>query len=98
MGHRSFSVLDFTEDIRDFKKFLNKVQADGGDDEAEDLCGGFEKAIEQSWSENSTKVAMIVADAPCHGREYHNNRDTVDNHPDGDTQGRCPRRQIEKLA
>jgi hypothetical protein len=45
MGNRSFSVLDFTEDIKGFKNFVNEVRADGGSDEAEDICGGFEKAI-----------------------------------------------------
>jgi hypothetical protein len=98
MGDRSFSVLDFTEDIRGFKNFVNEVRADGGSDEAEDICGGFEKAIKQSWSENSTKVAVIVADAPCHGREYHNDEDTHDYYPDGDTKGRCLRRQTAELA
>lgn len=41
---------------------------------------------------------MIVADAPCHGREYHNSESTNDYYPDGDTKGRCLRKQTAELA
>ena len=60
-----------------------------GRDDAEDVCGGFEKALNQSWSSSSTKVAIIVADAPCHGRMYHNSDETSDRYPGGDPNGRC---------
>jgi hypothetical protein len=40
-----FKVLDFTEDPDDFTVFLAKVRARGGADLAEDVCGGFEKAL-----------------------------------------------------
>jgi hypothetical protein len=73
-GEDLYSILDFTEDIDKFSDFVYKVRARGGGDAAEDMCGGFEKALVQSWSKKSTKVAVIVADCPCHGSEFHNDK------------------------
>ena len=33
-----------------------------------------------TWS-SRYKIALLITDAPCHGRKYHNNRD---NHPNDD--------------
>ena len=97
--HRElYSILDFTENVDKFSDFVYKVRARGGGDAAEDMCGGFEKALQQSWSEKSTKVAVIVADCPCHGSEFHNDKDFSDDHKNGDPKGRCPKKQISKLA
>ena len=41
-----FEVLDFTDDPDDLTVFLAKVRAKGGADLAEDICGGFEKALQ----------------------------------------------------
>ena len=97
-GEDLYSILDFTEDVDKFSDFVYKVRARGGGDAAEDMCGGFEKALVQSWSEKSTKVAVIVADCPCHGSEFHNEKDYDDDYPLGDPNGRCPKRQISTLA
>ena len=40
-----YSIQDFTEDVDKFSKFVYNVRARGGGDAAEDMCGGFEKAI-----------------------------------------------------
>lgn len=90
-GHM-YSILNFTDDVDKFEKFVYKVRARGGGDAAEDMCGGFEKALEQSWSDKATKVAVIVADCPCHGSEFHNNKHYSDNHKKGDPKGRCPKK------
>lgn len=85
-----FKVLDFTDDPDDLTVFLAKVRAKGGADLAEDICGGFEKALQQSWGQDTTKVAIFVADCPCHGRKYHNDSHYSDFYPQGDPQGRNP--------
>ena len=93
-----FSILNFTEDVDRFSKFVSKVDARGGADAAEDVCGGFEKALKQSWSKKATKVAVIVADAPCHGSEFHNDEYYSDFWKFGDRDGRCPKAQIKEFA
>ena len=69
-GARSMSVLGFTKDVNEFEKFMINVKAAGGGDAAEDMAGGFEQVLKQSWANNSTKVGIIICDAPCHGRKF----------------------------
>jgi hypothetical protein len=73
--------LPFTGDIAYFKSFVSKIQADGGGDAAEDVFGGLEKAGELQWSA-PTRILFHVADAPCHGKQYHD--DVLDDWPNGD--------------
>jgi len=65
-GDRSMSVLGFTKEVEVFEKFMLGVRAAGGGDAAEDMAGGFEQVLKQSWGNNSTKVGIIICDAPCH--------------------------------
>ncbi len=61
--------------------------ATGGGDAPEDVFGGLEKALALSWSTTPrSKVIFHMADAPCHGRDFH----TLggDSYPGGDPQGR----------
>eukprot|EP00331_Platyophrya_macrostoma_P003895 CAMPEP_0176411770 /NCGR_PEP_ID=MMETSP0127-20121128/3781_1 /TAXON_ID=938130 /ORGANISM="Platyophrya macrostoma, Strain WH" /LENGTH=794 /DNA_ID=CAMNT_0017791383 /DNA_START=183 /DNA_END=2567 /DNA_ORIENTATION=- len=73
-GSNSFQVLPFTSNISDVVKFLSTVDARGGDDEAEDVNGGFQRLLELEWS-NQTKILFHFADAPCHGPKYSNGSD-----------------------
>lgn len=88
MGDRSLSVQKFTKNIKEFEDFMRLVRADGGGDAAEDMCSGFEQALLQNWGPDSTKVAVIVADAPCHGKKFQPHANSSDNHPNGDPNGR----------
>ncbi|ETO09642.1 hypothetical protein RFI_27739 [Reticulomyxa filosa] len=74
-----FEVLDFTENINEFKDFLGKLTATGGGDDCEDVIGGLEKCVGLKWS-SKTKVLFHIADAPPHNRMYHDG--AGDNHPD----------------
>lgn len=38
---KRFEIKPFTEDLDDMKKFISKVEADGGGDEPEDVVGGL---------------------------------------------------------
>ena len=67
-------MLDFTDSVDTFKRFCDPIIADGGGDIPEDVFGGLEKAGELGWTtDGSTRVLFHIADAPCHGREYHSN-------------------------
>jgi hypothetical protein len=65
---------------------MQGVRARGGGDAPEDVVGGLEKALEQDWTKgkSTTKVAVMVADCPCHGKKYHNYHDYGDTYPNGD--------------
>jgi hypothetical protein len=47
----------------------------GGGDTPEDICGGFQEALKQNWKSNA-KYALLITDAPCHGKKYHSVSDT----------------------
>ena len=76
--------LSFTDDIAHFKSFVSDIQAYGGDDAAEDVFGGLERVGELEWSAPN-RILFHVADAPCHGRQYHDG--VRDNFPNGDPRG-----------
>lgn len=59
--------------VNEFRNYCGNVRAYGGGDGAEDVFGGLEAALKLKWSPNySTKVIFHIADAPCHGIEFHN--------------------------
>ena len=76
---RRFEVMDFSPSVENFKTFLASIHASGGDDAPEDMAGAIKEANKLKWK-NLTKLAFIIADAPCHGSEFH---DYEDFYPDG---------------
>jgi von Willebrand factor type A domain. len=65
-------------------KFLDRLEAVGGDDGPEDVNGGLQEALKLSWREankSATRYLVHICDAPCHGREYHD--DMGDSFPNG---------------
>jgi hypothetical protein len=87
--------FDFTTDIAGLKAFISTLEASGGGDGPEDVAGGLRKVASLSWSPSSAKVVFILADAPCHGSNYH---ESHDNHPHGDPKGSVPEQQILSLT
>jgi hypothetical protein len=81
-------VLPFTQDLQSVSLFVAKLKAFDNDnkDEAEDMVGGLLKVRNLSWSAN-TRILIVIADAPCHGRRYHN---VDDSFPGGDPSGITP--------
>jgi Mg-chelatase subunit ChlD len=67
---KRFEVLDFVTSVDEFETFVGSLEADGGGDTPEDIAGGLQQANKLSWS-NPTRVAFLIADAPCHGRDYY---------------------------
>jgi hypothetical protein len=75
-----FDIFEFSNDADAAIKFLNGLSAEGGSDIPEDVNGGFQKVINQLKWTGDTKIIFHIADAPCHGKEFHNESD---DYPDG---------------
>ena len=74
---------ELTKDSEAVKEFISNAKAGGGKD-AEDMGGGLTKALNYKWKSN-TRFVMLVADAPCHGFQYHE-IENFDSLPNGDPQ------------
>ena len=72
---------DFTKDHKDVEDCIKGLEANGGADTAEHVSWAFSRAIKKSWS-SKTKFAILVADAPCHGKKYHD-KNLLDDYPEG---------------
>ncbi|CAD8119766.1 unnamed protein product [Paramecium sonneborni] len=76
---------NFTKKIDEIRNFISKLEVKGGGDEAEDVVSGFEQALKLNFShhEESILCTFLLADAPCHGRDYHNLKsdDLIDKMP-----------------
>ena len=93
-GYRDFAdlkvgekyyTIDFETDMEVFKTKLDKIKAIGGGDDAEDVAGGLYAGLNLSWRSNA-RYAILIADAPGHGDQYHEN-DVQDDYPEGDPNG-----------
>ena len=89
-----FECLPFSTEMEVFESFLGKIRAVGGDDAPEDLAGGVQRANYSLVWTSPTRVAFIIADAPCHGIDYHDLGD--DMYPEG-TPGVNILNEFEKL-
>ena len=70
--------------------------ADGGGDYAEDIVGAFEMKLNKTWKSNA-RFEMLVADAPCHGKNcYYGHYD--DDYPNGVPGQRNITDLVEELA
>ena len=81
---REYDTQEFTENIEEFDSFISKLDCNGGGDEPEDIVGALREALKMNWLSNS-KYAILVCDAPCHGKQYHNI--SYDKFADGDPEG-----------
>lgn len=87
-----FEMLDFTTCTKTFEEFVGHLKANGGGDAPEDIAGAFQKANSLSWTQTS-RVTFLIADAPCHGSEFHR---FDDSYPHG-TPGIDVESEIKKL-
>ncbi|RNA22777.1 von Willebrand factor type A domain containing [Brachionus plicatilis] len=60
-------VHDFTGSIKQMKSWLEECQAQGGGDEPECVAEALHAALKLSWRDNSTKICILISDAPPHG-------------------------------
>jgi hypothetical protein len=82
--------IDFTENHEFITKSISDCQATGGGDTCEDVAGALERGLNKNWN-SKARYAILVCDAPAHGKKYYNNQD--DSFPQGDPKGR----NIEKF-
>jgi hypothetical protein len=77
-------LIDFGQ-FADIYQKIGENNCEGGDDTAEAVHDALYAAgTRLSWRENSYKYVWLIADAPPHGTEYHQNL-CIDNYPKG-----CP--------
>eukprot|EP01114_Cavostelium_apophysatum_P005747 TRINITY_DN16918_c0_g1_i1.p1 TRINITY_DN16918_c0_g1~~TRINITY_DN16918_c0_g1_i1.p1 ORF type:complete len:428 (-),score=111.64 TRINITY_DN16918_c0_g1_i1:78-1361(-) len=95
-GSQRFDIVDFTErsEIDTIRARLQQVRASGGADGPEDIAGGLDQALKLSWKA-STRLLIHIADAPCHGRQYHS---MGDDYPSGDPEGKVPENLLRKFC
>ena len=67
---RVYHSREFTEDVNDIKNFISGLDCSGGGDIPEDIVGALKEALKMKWESNA-KYAILVCDAPCHGKQYH---------------------------
>ena len=74
-----FEILQFTPNIPVARDFIDKIRAFGGADCPEDVNGGFQKALFELEWQGQARMIVHIADAPCHGKEFHTTGDTYPN-------------------
>lgn len=81
-----------------FEAFLRELHATGGGDAAEDVFSGLEAVARLDWR-STNRVLVHIADAPCHGAEFHNGsrHPGFDDYPAGDRKGRDASKILRKL-
>ncbi|CAD8088011.1 unnamed protein product [Paramecium primaurelia] len=72
----------FTRDSNQMINFLKNITCDGGDDGAEDLRNGIKQMINNLKWEKYFKIALLICDAPCHGKKWTGN--VLDDYPEED--------------
>ena len=65
-----FSILDFTDKVETAENFLENLGTAFSKDKPEDINGAFQKTLDLSWR-SATKLLVHIADAPCHGKKFH---------------------------
>jgi hypothetical protein len=68
---------------------IEDIHALGGNDTAEDVAGGLLAARELNWTNSDVRTIVHIADAPCHGLQFHA-RNVGDRYPQGDPSGIDP--------
>lgn len=65
-GGEHLETLRFTEDAAELQRFVDRLQARGGGDMAEDVLGALQAASALEWK-SKARFAVLVCDAPGHG-------------------------------
>lgn len=104
VGYRDFGDVEqyinipFTRDIHDLQRRIGMIQADGGNDCAEDVAGGLMFAVEMFGGRPAgVRQVIHIADAPAHGNRFHGIR-VSDRYPRGDPNGHDPCHFIHQLS
>ncbi|CAD8131993.1 unnamed protein product [Paramecium octaurelia] len=78
-----YHEFPFSKDQQALEKWFDGIKCSGGGDAAEDIRGAIKQVCKLQWP-SKFKIAIIICDAPCHGKKY--NGGCGDNHPEEDIQ------------
>ena len=53
---------DFTDSVKEMKKWLEACSAQGGGDTPEAVADGLNDALKLSWRNKSTKICVLISD------------------------------------
>jgi hypothetical protein len=101
VGYRDYGdtiqtdIVDFTTP-EEAQSSIQEIEAEGGDDDAEDIATALFEALQLSWS-GDVKIVIHITDAPAHGMQFHS-ASMSDRFPSGDPDGRDPRDSVEKFS
>ncbi|KAK3092468.1 hypothetical protein FSP39_003171 [Pinctada imbricata] len=84
---------DFTPSVSKMKEWLNNSSAQGGGDMPEAVADALHDVYKLSWRENSTKICVLISDAPPHGLMQ-----SGDGFPDGSPSGVDPMVVVRQMA
>ena len=93
---QKYYTIDFETDMDLFKSKLDEIKCIGGGDDAEDVAGGLNAGLNMNWRSNA-RYAILIADAPGHGKQYHAD-DVQDDYMDGDPNGLIIENLMEKYV
>ena len=107
IGYTDFSELDLGDEYinidfkikseaKEINEKIKNLESHGGGDEAEDLAGAFELALDKNWK-GFSRFAILATDAPCHGKEFHS-EDVGDNYLQGDPEKRNIKEYVKNFA
>ncbi|CAF1213043.1 unnamed protein product [Rotaria sordida] len=86
-------VHDFTAKISEMKGWLEHCQAQGGGDGPEAVADGLHDALKLTWRAESTKICVLISDAPPHGLDP-----SGDGFPNGCPAGLDPIKIVREMA
>lgn len=86
-GDTRLVVMRFgSNNVEEFTRIVAAQAATGGGDGPEDVLGGLNVVKSFEW-QSATRIVYLIADAPCHGTDYHDWGAGADSHPTGDPHG-----------
>ena len=91
-----FIVVPFMH-AEETMRAIQNVTALGGDDQAEDVAHGLQRALVMDWFRADVKIVFHIADAPAHGMAFHSPL-VSDRFPRGDPDGLDPRDIVERMS
>jgi len=86
-------VFNFTESLREMRKYVDQMGAGGGGDGPEAVACALNDVLNLEYRKDATRICIFIADAPPHGLEP-----TGDSYPNGCPCGYDPVEVTKKMA
>jgi len=89
----STKIFPFSESLRKMKEYVDTMKAAGGNDGPESVACALQCVMNLDYRKESTKICILIADAPPHGLEP-----SGDNFPNGCPCGVDPIQTVKQMA